>query len=159
MTTLLRYQPKQTLERRYYSSTSSSPTNEHYSSIKHNTASASDRNPHYQHLQALYNDKQRELQHVQHIISTDLNTIRTSETYNAIAEVFYNTQRNTLLQWEIEATNELHTLKEKLETYASHYMLHQHHKNGQYMNGSNSNGINHSALSDTSSSSSSSDDD
>jgi len=144
MTTLLRYQPKQTLDRRYSSSSSTtSPTNEHY---KHhdntsNTVNHIDMNPHYQYLQSLYNDKHRELLHVQDIIHTQLTTINTS--YNAITEVFYTKQRNTLLQWESDATEELQQLKEKLDSYITHSMIYNKHSN-----------INQSSLSDTSSSSS-----
>jgi len=162
MTTLLRYQPKQTLERRYSSSSSSnsSPTHEQY---KHthtvNTQPSTEMtNPHYQYIQSLYNDKQRELQSVQHIIHTQLTTLlqqdKTHPSYNAVAEVFYTKQRQTLLHWEMDATNELHALKEKLDSYRAHSMLHNPatSKSPLTMNGVN-------GLSDTSSSSSSSDDD
>src|SRR4051812_28938478 len=115
MTTLLRYQPKQTLERRYSSSTSSnhatSPSNETnmYVDSTHNQYQkphsvsylsenhGRESNPHYQYIESLYHDKQRELLYVQHILYTQWNTINTS--YNAISEVFYKKQRDTLLQW------------------------------------------------------------
>jgi len=178
MTTLLRYQPKQTFERRYSSSSSNntSPTNDiieqhnnkydnthTHTHTSHTSSSIEDMNPHYQYLQSLYNDKQRELQSVQHIITTELTTLQqqqhTTSSYNAITEVFYNTQRDTLLQWEIDATNELQNLQDKLDAYRSHSILHTSSGDKQ-LNGFNSSTksvVNQ--LSDTSSSSSSSDDD
>jgi len=151
MNTLLRYQPQQTIERRYSSSSSSSPTHEYPHCGSKLTQSNTPVNPHYQYLQSLYHDKERELQHVQQILATELDTVRQQDTLNAIKEVFYNSQRQMLLQWEIDATNELHALKEKLDSYTASHMHVNAKTYGAIMQ--------HSPLSDTSSSSSSSSDD
>jgi len=180
MSTLLRYQPTQTLERRYSSSSSnnSSPTNEHYhintnttaasTSTQHTTSSSSymDMNPHYQYLQSLYNDKDRELQHIQQIISTQFHECNNIYMkHNAINEIFYREQKSYILQWEQDAIKELEKLKEKLETYISHYTIHiEKNQMNSSSSSSNSNGIGtnneiNKFIVDTSSSSSSSDDD